>query len=312
MKESHISINPLTVLVPIFNEAASLPRFLPGLISICGQKGWNVILVDDCSTDDTYPILEGYQAYPFVKIIHHKVNQGYGGALKSGMLSVITPYVITIDGDGQHDVNEIEELFEFALQKDADLVVGNRGRSGNSNIYRSFGKWVIRNFTRLLMPLPIRDINSGFKLYRTELAKCYIPLCPNSMAFSDVMTLIFVNQRNLVLEYPITIKERMSGKSTISTRTAFETVMEILNIVMMFNPLKIFLPISVLCFIFGIGWGIPILMMKRGVSVGAMLAIVLGAIFFAIGLIASQLSAIRTENLEKGSNERKHDGQETI
>jgi hypothetical protein len=122
-------------------------------------------------------------------------------------------------------------------------------------------------------------------------------VCPDTMAFSDVMTLVFLNERRLVLEYPIRIFPRKAGQSTITTLTAFETVIQVLNISVMFNPLRIFLPISVFCILVGIGWGIPIILLGRGVSVGAMLAIVTGLLFFVLGLLASQLSAIRMERL---------------
>jgi len=158
-----------------------------------------------------------------------------------------------------------------------------------------------------LMPLPIHDLNSGFKLYRTDLAKKYLPLCPNSMAFSDVIALAFISQRELVLEHPITTRNRITGKSKINLQTAFETIIEIINIILLFNPLRVFLPISILSIVLGFGWGIPLILLGRGVSVGAMLAIVLGALFFAIGLIASQLSAIRIEAIEKNNLPEGHE-----
>jgi hypothetical protein len=122
-------------------------------------------------------------------------------------------------------------------------------------------------------------------------------VCPDSMAFSDVITLVFLSEHNLVLEYPIQISPRKAGQSRINTLTAIETVIQVLNIALMFNPLKVFLPISALCILAGFGWGIPFVLLGRGVSVGAMLAIVTGFLFFALGLIVSQLSAIRMERL---------------
>ena len=292
----------LSVVVPIYNEASSLLDFLTELIPYCHDQGWKLILVDDGSNDNTFIILKSYEDYPDVKIIRHKVNRGYGGALKTGILGTVTPYVVTIDADGQHQSSDILELLKFTLEKDADLVVGNRGRQGHSGLYRDVGKWLIRRFAGLLMPIHISDLNSGFKLYRTELAQRYVTLCPDSMAFSDVITLVFIKKRHLVLEHPVTIKKRAAGKSTINTFTAIQTVMEIINITMMFNPLRIFLPLSILCIGFGFAWGIPILLRARGVSVGAMLAIVTGLLFFFIGLIAEQLSAMRLGLLDRNDH----------
>jgi hypothetical protein len=143
------------------------------------------------------------------------------------------------------------------------------------------------------VPLPVQDLNSGFKLYQTTLVQQYLSLCPDSMAFSDVITLLFLNQRHLVLEHPISVRHRTTGSSSINTHTAFQTVIEILSLVMLVNPLRIFLPLSIICIAVGLLWGIPIMLAGRGVSVGSMLAIVLGALFFFLGLIANQLSSIR-------------------
>ncbi len=212
---------------------------------------------------------------------------------KPGLLQQTLNYVITFDADGQHQLEDIPRLLQIMIDQDADLVVGARQRNKQSHWYRELGKWIIRRVASVLMPMPLHDLNSGFKCYRTELVQQYLHLCPNSMAFSDVIALIFLNQRHRVIEVPIEVLPRTSGESTISTRTAFETLLEILNLVMLFNPLRIFLPISILCVLIGLIWGIPFIVLGRGVSVGAMLAIVSGLLMFTIGLVSEQLSQIR-------------------
>jgi len=290
--------NPLlTVVVPVYNEDQTLPSFAPCLTELCRAKGWTTIFVNDGSCDHTRQILDHLSSSQDVRVVHHKVNRGYGGALKTGISHVTTPFLVTMDGDGQHSPEDVERIFQYAIESDADMVVGKRDERGTSGAYRTFGKFLIRSFTKILMPLPITDLNSGFKFYRTDLAKRYMTVCPDSMAFSDVITLVFLSEHNLVLEYPIQVSPRKAGQSMINTFTAFETVIQVLNIALMFNPLKIFLPISALCILAGLGWGIPIVLLGRGVSVGAMLAIVTGLLFFVLGLIASQLSAIRMERL---------------
>ncbi len=295
-----ISENPLlTVVVPVYNEEQALPAFAPCLIELCRSRDWMTVFVNDGSRDRTKRILDHLPASQDVRVVHHKVNRGYGGALKTGISHVTTPFLVTMDGDGQHSLQDVERILHFAIESDADMVVGRRDERGASGAYRTFGKFLIRSFTKILMPLPITDLNSGFKFYRTELAKQYMAVCPDSMAFSDVITLVFLSEHNLVLEYPIEVSPRKSGQSIISTFTAFETVIQVLNIALMFNPLKLFLPISALCILTGFGWGIPFVLLGRGVSVGAMLAIVTGLLFFILGLIASQLSAIRMERLRE-------------
>ena len=294
----------LTVVVPIFNEKETLTGLLANLIPHCRQNGWQMILVDDGSTDGTGFLLDQMIPDPSIQIFHHKVNRGYGGALKTGIGAVNTSYLVTIDADGQHSIKDIDVLFNAMQETKADLLIGNRG-GHNANEFRAVGKWLIRTFAGFLMTIPISDLNSGFKLYRTDLAQQYLRLCPDSMAFSDIMTLIFINEKNLVKEFPITVEARKGGKSTINILTAIDTVAEILNISVLFNPGRIFYPISFACITFGILWAIPFLLLGRGVSIAAMLAIVTGLLFFAIGLIAQQLSAIRRDFLNR--HDAKHE-----
>ncbi len=290
----------LSVVVPIYNEAACLPDLLAGLIPYCQDRNWKLILVNDGSCDNTAGILKENEGRPNVTILRHKINRGYGGALKTGLLEADTSYVLTIDADGQHEFNDMDDLLKITLENDADMVVGRRSLSSPSGLYRNIGRFIIRRFAALLMPIHISDLNSGFKLYRTDLVQRYLSICPDTMAFSDVITLIFIKKRHLVLEHSITIKKRAAGKSTITTFTAIQTVMEIINIAMLFNPLRIFLPLSLFCIGIGLAWGIPIMLRARGVSVGAMLAIVTGLLCFFFGLIGEQLSSMRMGLLDMG------------
>lgn len=291
-----MSDHSLTVVVPAYNEEASLPRFLPQLLDCCEKNDWQLVVVDDGSRDGTAAVLDGFADHPRMRVVRHKVNRGYGGAIKSGIRAVDTAYVLTVDADGQHYPEDLEALFHDLREHDADMVVGSRKGTSASGWYRDLGKSLIRFFARILVDqLTVYDINSGLKVYDAVLAKRYLNLCPDSMAFSDVITLVFISQRHRVRERGIRVRPRIAGESTISTRTAVETVREIVNIVVLFNPMRIFLPVSLVSLVLGVAWGLPIVLHGRGVSVGAMLAIVNGVIFFFLGLLAEQISLIRRD-----------------
>jgi glycosyltransferase involved in cell wall biosynthesis len=282
----------LTVVIPAYNEYQALTAFLPELIAYCRDHGCQLIIVNDGSKDQTTELLEQYGQEPFFRAINHKLNRGYGGALKSGIQAAQTELVITIDADGQHRLEDVTRLYQALRETDADMVVGKR-KIHRENLYRKIGKSLIRTIATLLMPIHIQDLNSGMKIYRTELAQCYIELCPDTMAFSDVITLVFINQRHLVTEHPITIEPRTTGTSTINTKTAIDTVLEILHIVTLFNPMRIFLPPAFFFLTFSAVWGLPILLRGEGISVGTLFLFVTGLIFFFLGLIAEQLALIR-------------------
>jgi len=288
----------LTIVIPCFNEEVSIKVFLPEVMKLASRNNWEVIVTNDGSTDSSATALEELEKeYSSLKIISHNVNKGYGAALKSGILMSNTEFTATMDADGQHYPEDIVSLFAVRNETNADMVIGSRKDAKAGGAYRSFGKWIIRKLSTALADTGIYDINSGMKLFRTDTAKKMLSLCPDTMAFSNIIALTFAAQKNLVLEHPIGVRERTSGKSTININTAFDTILEILNIVMLFNPIRIFLPIALIFFFAGLLWGIPIMIAGRGVSVGAGLMMLTGVMIFLLGLIAEQLSHIRKSRL---------------
>ncbi|MFO7660757.1 MAG: glycosyltransferase family 2 protein [Candidatus Cloacimonadaceae bacterium] len=280
----------LTVIVPCYNEEKSLPRVLPELTAFCQQRDWHLVFVNDGSTDNTKSVLENYRDK--IGIINHKLNRGYGGALKSGIMASQTEYSVFIDADGQHELQDLDKLYKIITARDADMVIGSRkGLPGNW--FRSLGKKIIRGLAKAMMHVPVYDINSGMKIIRTKLGKRYLHLYPDSMAFSDIICLVFLYNRHLVLEEPIQINQRIAGTSTIGIRTAFQTIMEIVNIVTLFNPFRIFFPVAFILFLTGFLWGIRFILAEKGVSVGSGMLLTMSVIVLLLGLIAEQLAAIR-------------------
>jgi glycosyltransferase involved in cell wall biosynthesis len=291
-------MSDLTIIIPAYNEQDTLPLIIQDWFSYCEKEDARLIVVDDGSSDQTGAFLDAIPAKNYLTIIHHKINKGYGAAIKTGIRNSETKYLVTIDADGQHTTESVKELHALMLKTDSDLIIGAR-KKGKGAGFRNLGKTMIRGLSRILLPNKITDLNSGLKIYQTELAKKFIAVCPNSMAFSDIITLTFIAERCKVMELPISVNPRMGGKSKINLNTAFETIFEIINIVIFFNPLRIFLPISVVFFLLGLGWGLPIALRGRGVSVGSLLAFTIAGISFLLGLIAEQLSQIRKMLIEK-------------
>lgn len=288
----------LSIVIPVYNEEKSLPAVLPDVTAFAAENNYRVVLVNDGSRDQSLAIMTDFcKDKPWCTVVNHKVNRGYGGAIKSGVLAAETDFVITIDADGQHYLEDVTKLFTYLKETDADMVVGSRKGQKEASAFRGVGKSIIRSVAKMLMPISIYDINSGMKIYHAELGKKYIKLCPDSMAYSDIIALVFISQRHRVLETPIGIKPRAAGESTIGARTAFETVMEILNVVILFNPMRVFLPLAILSTLTGVLWDLQFLLTGRGLSIGASMLIVSGAIFFSIGLITEQLSQIRKRQI---------------
>lgn len=290
-------MNSLTIVIPCYNEEKALPAVVPSLMEFAEKNGFKVIIVNDGSKDNSRNILEEFAGkYGLLTVCHHKVNRGYGGAIKTGIAAADTDLVITIDADGQHNLNDVLTMRDALEKAEADMVIGARG-TGGSSLFRNTGKWIIRFISRILIPNKISDLNSGIKIYRRELAMKYVALCPDGMAYSDVIALIFINQKHLVTETNVTVGHRVAGHSTIGLGTAFDTVREIFNILMLFNPLRLLFPIAVFLILTSLAWEVHIFLRGDGMSVGSMLGIVLGFLCFVIGLLAEQLSKIRQQSI---------------
>lgn len=283
----------LTVVMPAFNEIDTLTLMLDGWVKYCEDRKWDIIIVNDGSNDNSKAFLNKYRRSSALRIFHHKLNRGYGAAIKTGIKNTKSEYIITVDADGQHELDTARKLLDYIQVEDADLVIGSRINSFWELNVRSIGKSMIRALSRIVVPNKIKDLNSGMKIYRVDLAQRFIPYCPNSMAFSDIITLIFLSEKCLVRELPIEIKKRQAGKSTINLQSAIDTIFEVINIVMFFNPLRLFMPITVIFFIAGLAWGIPLIIQNRGLSVGSLFALIVSIISLLLGLIAEQLSQIR-------------------
>ncbi|MBI9067996.1 MAG: glycosyltransferase family 2 protein [Salinivirgaceae bacterium] len=284
----------LSIIIPAYNEADCLKDYLPIVLGFCEKRNYYLIIVNDGSKDATAEICEKIISSSVNGVlINHKVNRGYGGAIKSGVYASNADYIVTIDADGQHNLEDVDILFQKILKTDADMIVGSRKGQKEASGFRSLGKLVIRKFAKFLIPNNIYDINSGMKMYNSTLGKKYASLCPDGMSYSDTILLAFVNFRHLVIEHPIRINQRLTGESTIGTMTAIETIKEILNLVILFNPLKVFFPLAMFVFFISVLWGIPIVLRGDGVSVGTLLGLVTSLLLFAIGLLAEQISQIR-------------------
>ena len=130
-------------------------------------ENYEVIVVDDGSVDKTGAIADRLASEDrHVKVVHHPKNRGYGGAVISGIRAATQPYVLLADGDGQFEPKEVEALAAFVPEY--DVVAGKRIRRADPLMRRINGKaWT--TLVRIVLGIPITDIDCGFKLFKREL-----------------------------------------------------------------------------------------------------------------------------------------------
>ncbi len=278
----------VAIVIPAYNEAGGLPNVLDHL-SAWSQRGAQIIVVDDGSTDDTSRVALERGA----RVIRHHNNKGYGAALKAGIRAADRELVVTFDADGQFDVNDIEKLV-LALQ-DCDMAVGVRPQGAGSPTIRKPGKWLLGKTANYLAQTQIPDLNCGFRALRTETARRFLNLLPNGFSFTTTITLAMFKDGYNVSYLPITVHPRKTGTSSVRVADGFNTFLLIIRIISLFDPLKVFLPAAALLFLVGILYLIldSILLGKPNIASGAVILFVSAVMVFMFGILADQVSAIR-------------------
>ncbi len=285
-----INQSSVSIIIPAYNEEKTIGDVVISLRS--GFPESQVIVVDDGSTDNTAALAESAGA----KVIRNHNNNGYGFAIKAGIMFSKSEYVATFDADGQHKAEDLKHMLEFA--DDNDMVIGSRKGLFHSNLWRMPGKWLLWVLAQYLIGQKIPDINSGLRIAKREKIIKYLHLCPSGYSLSTTITLAMMSRGYNIEFCPINIKPR-KGKSMVSIKTGFDTMLLILRLSTLFNPLKLFIPISIFMFVVAFSLAIPAIMIVGiGVGVEFFTIFFMSALFFGVGLISDQISQLRLEKYE--------------
>jgi len=249
----------ISVVIPAYNEEGGLAGVVLGLrqtMDSCGRP-YEIIVVDDGSTDTTRSIAEGLD----VKLVSHGVNRGYGAALKTGIRAASGEHILICDGDGTYPPESIPSLLGVLEGKDM-VVAARTGPSVDIPLLRRFAKGILRRLAIYLAESPIPDLNSGLRIFRRKTAMRYFPILPRGFSFTTTITLAMLCNEGEVEYVPINYDKR-TGKSKIRPiRDTLNFLMLIMRTILYFNPLKIFLPVSLaigLMFLVSLAYDIAIL-----------------------------------------------------
>jgi len=204
----------ILIIIPCYNEQDSIA-------SLCSEikikTGCDLIVVNDCSTDNSEQILVD-QNIPHLNL---PINLGIGGAVQTGYRYALKnnyDIAIQIDGDGQHDPQWVEKLIEPIKQGDADLVIGSRyiDKTGfQSTKLRRTGIKLFELLIRLLSGKKITDATSGFRAANRKAIKLFTIYYATDYPEPESNTLAIRNRLN-VKELPVTMRERQGGASSIT------------------------------------------------------------------------------------------------
>lgn len=282
----------LTVIIPVYNEASGIRMVLDGVLALPDAAQWHIIVVDDGSTDKTSRVLDDYKGR--IEVLRHRLNRGYGAALKTGILAARTENVLFMDADGQHDPADIPALVEALNEYECVFTV--RPRNAGIPWSRRPGKWLLTRICNFLADRRIPDINCGFRAGRRHIYMMMLELLPDGFSFSTTSLLYVLRSRFSHVFLPIQCRPR-TGTSTVRIfYDGLKTILLALRLIMLFDPMRAFgYPASALILL-GVVYQVYIIMTYRLTIVGgSILLVLIGVLLFFLGLLGDQIASLRKE-----------------
>jgi len=170
------AVSKLSIIIPAYNEARTIHLILDRVnqVQLMNQIEKEVIVVDDCSSDNTLEVLHQYkdQSQLNLRILSHPVNKGKGAALHSGIRHATGDFVIIQDADLEYDPGEYNVLLKPVVDGFADVVYGSRFMGGNPHrilfFWHSIGNKILTTFSNMFTNLNLTDMETCYKLFKRE------------------------------------------------------------------------------------------------------------------------------------------------
>lgn len=217
----------LSIVIPVFNERATLPALLESVARVSLDK--EILIVDDGSTDGTREYLKDMAKNPEegVRVIFHDRNQGKGAALRTGFREVAGDIVIIQDADLEYDPQDYPALLKPILDGRADVVYGSRFLGGPHRVlffWHYLGNKILTLISNMLTNLNLSDMETCYKVFRSEVIK-NLTFTSDGFAIEAEMTVKIARAGYRVYETPISYSGRdYSEGKKITWRDAFPTL----------------------------------------------------------------------------------------
>lgn len=275
----------LSIVLPAKNESASLKILIPQIKAL--QPDAEVLVINDGSTDDTVKIATEAGA----RVVSHPYSMGNGAAVKTGARCAKGDIIVFMDSDGQHDPKDITTMLE-KLKEGYYMVVGARNPRSHAGLNRRFANSFYNRLATYMTGYVIEDLTSGFRAVRAHRFRKFLYLLPNGFSYPTTSTMAFFRSGFPVAYIPIHAGKR-EGKSHIKMlKDGVRFFIIILKIGALFSPMRLFLPISILIFLTGLGYyGYTFYTLSRFTNMSGVLFLS-SLIIFLIGIISEQISSL--------------------
>jgi len=240
----------VSVVLPVYNEKGHLRAEIDRIRAAleASRHSFEIIVVDDGSNDGSEKELPGIDG---ITLITHRKNQGSGAARRTGTTAARGRVVVWTDVDMTYPNDRIPELVE---EMDGyDHIVGWRQtEEGTLKVLRTPAKWLIRKLASFLSETDIKDLNSGLRAFRRDVAMQYVHELPKGFSCVTTLTMSFLGNGYSVGFMPIDYFPRAGRSKFHWLRDTRRYILQVIRMTLSYNPLKVFLPVGLL--LLGLGF----------------------------------------------------------
>lgn len=285
----------VTIIIPVYHEMEIIADIIERVRVTMDrlQRLYEILVIDDGSKDDTAARAKKAGA----RVISHPYNIGNGAAIKTGIRQAQGKILVMMDGDGQHNPEDIPLLLEKIDR--FDMVVGARTHDSESHLHRNIANGLYNFFASYICKRKIMDLTSGFRAIKTSIAHQFVTMLPNTFSYPTTITMAVIHQGYSLTYVPIKTNRRI-GKSKIKLfADGSRFFLIILKIATLLSPMRVFLPVSLTIFLTGVGYGIfRILFMGGRYGQTSAMLITMSVVVFMVGLVSEQVAQLRYDRSE--------------
>jgi glycosyltransferase involved in cell wall biosynthesis len=278
----------VTVIIPAYNEAGMIGNIVSEIKSL--YPDFEVIVINDGSVDDTATEAQKAGATVF----SHPYNIGNGAAIKSGIRVATGDILIFMDGDGQHNPQDIAKLLDYIPV--FDMAVGARSTGDQTSMGRALGNKLYNWFASYVAKFSIKDLTSGFRAIKSTVARNFLYLLPNTYSYPTTLTLGVLRSGMSVKYIPIKTRKRKTGRSNIKiVADGVRFFIIITKICTLYSPMRVFLPVSITMFLMGVANYLYTYIVGNRFTNMSVFLFVAAVIIFMMSLISEQICQMRFE-----------------
>jgi polyisoprenyl-phosphate glycosyltransferase len=239
----------VSIILPVYNEKGHLRLEIDRIHGAMkkSQYSYEIIVVDDASNDGSEKELTQIDD---IRLIRHSVNMGSGGARRSGTRAARGRLVVWTDVDMTYPNDEIPWLIDEMNGFD-HLVGARRTEEGTKKFFRKPAKLFIRKLASYLMETDIKDLNSGLRVFRRDVALQYLHHLPDGFSCVTTITMSFLANGYSVGFVPIDYFPRAGQSKFHWSRDTRRYLLQVIRMTLSYNPLKVFLPLGGLLLLVG-------------------------------------------------------------